>query len=141
MSEQEHLAVAANRKSIQYAMEGNREGWVGLYADDAVVQDPVGVSGMDPSGEGHRGREAIAAFFDATIAPSNLEIIVDKRWTSGDYCCCVAQKAHNTIDEGKVVVCDMLALYEVNQEGRITRMAAHWDYEALMQQLAEVVGG
>lgn len=140
MSEQEHLAVAANKKSIQYAMEGNREGWLGLYSDDAVVQDPVGVSGMDPSGEGHRGKEAIAAFFDATIAPSTLEIVADKRWTSGDYCCCVAQKAHNTIGESQVVICDMLALYEVNEEGKITRMAAHWDYDALMQQFVEVAG-
>ena len=136
MSEQEHLAVAANKKSIQYAMEGNREAWLALYTDDAVVQDPVGVSGMDPTGEGHRGKEAIAAFFDATIGPSNLKIEVEKRWTSGDHCCCVAQKAHNDIGDGKVVVCDMLALYEVNPEGKITHMAAHWDYDALMQQLA-----
>ena len=141
MSEKEHLAVAANKQSIRYAMEGNREAWLGLYAEDAVVQDPVGVSPMDPAGEGHRGKAAIAAFFDATIAPSKLDIQVQKRWTSGDYCCCVSQTARNDLGEGKAVVCDMLAVYEVNPAGKITRMAAHWNYDAVMAQLAEAGAG
>src|ERR1700735_4696656 len=40
----------------------DREGWLDLFADDAVVQDPIGPSPFDPSGTGHHGREAIAAF-------------------------------------------------------------------------------
>ncbi len=139
MSQENHLAVQANMKSIQYAMEGNREAWLDLYTDDAVVEDPVGISGMDPTGQGHRGKEAIGAFFDATIGPATLKIVAEQRWTSGDYCCCVHQKAHNTIADGKTVICDMLALYQVNEEGKITRMAAHWDYDALMEQLNEVM--
>jgi hypothetical protein len=59
MSDKTHLAVEANRLSIKFAMERNKEAWLALYTDDAVVCDPVGVSLMAPSGEGHHGKEAI----------------------------------------------------------------------------------
>ena len=31
--------------------------------------------------------------------------------------------------------CDMLAVYQVNEDGLITRMQAHWDFDELMAQL------
>ncbi len=138
MSDKEHLAVAANKNSIKHAMAGDKEAWLALYTEDAVVQDPVGVSPMDPSGEGHRGKAAIAAFWDMIIGPAKLDIRVEKRWTSGDYCCCVAQVARNDLGDGKVTECDMLARYEVNEEGKITSMAAHWDFDDMMAQLARL---
>ena len=138
MANKQHLAVEANKNSIKYAMEGNKEAWLALYTDDAVVCDPVGKSPMDPSGEGHQGKAAIEAFWDNVIGPSNLDIRVDKRWTSGDYCCCVAQVAHNDLGDGKVTQCDMLARYEVNEDGLITSMAAHWDFDDMMEQLASL---
>lgn len=135
MNDEKHLAVEANKKSIQYAMEGNKAAWLALYAEDAVLADPVGVSPMDPSGEGHRGKAAIEQFWDTVIGPANLSINVQKRWTSGEYCCCVAQIASSDMGDGKVTDCDMLALYEVNEDGLITRMQAHWNFDALMAQL------
>ncbi len=141
MSDKKHLAVEANKNSIKYAMEGNREAWLDLYTDDAVVQDPVGVSPMDPTGKGHHGKEAIAAFWDNVIGKSKLDIRVEKRWTSGDYRCCVAQVAHNDLGDGKVSKCDMLAIYDVNEEGKITAMSANWDFDELMAQLAEINQG
>ena len=91
MTDTPHLAVEANKKSIQYAMEGNKEGWLALYTEDAVVSDPVGKSPMDPAGNGHQGKAAIERFWDTVIGKANIEIRADKRWTSGDYHCCVAQ--------------------------------------------------
>ena len=35
-----------------------------------MVQDPIGPSPFDLEGKGHRGREAIAAFYDTVIASS-----------------------------------------------------------------------
>jgi len=135
VSEKEHLAVLANENSIKYAMEGNKEAWLALYTEDATVQDPVGKSPMDPSGEGHRGSKAIEHFWDTVIGQANLDIRVDKRWTSGDYRCCVAQVAHNDMGNGIVTQCDMLATYDVNEEGKITAMAANWCYDDMMAQL------
>lgn len=140
MTDEQHLAVKANKNSIKYAMEGNKEAWLALYTEDAVVCDPVGKSPMDPSGEGHRGKVAIEAFWDNVIGPSKLDIRVDKRWTSGEYCCCVAQVAHNDLGDGRITQCDMLARYEVNEDGLITSMAAHWDFDDMMEQLARLEG-
>lgn len=136
MTEQNHLAVAANKNSIKYAMEGNKDAWLALYSDDAVVCDPVGKSPMDPVGEGHRGLAAIEKFWDSVIGPSSIDIRVDKRWISGDYCCCVAQVARNDLGNGKYSDCDMLAVYEVNPEGLITRMSAHWSWDDMLAQLS-----
>ncbi|MFT4520745.1 MAG: steroid delta-isomerase [Halioglobus sp.] len=138
MTDKLHLAVEANRKSIEYAMSGNKEGWLALYTEDAVVADPVGISPMDPTGEGNRGKAAIEQFWDKVIGKANLDIKVDKRWTSGEFFCCVAQVAHNDMGNGNVTQCDMLATYEVNSEGLITRMAAHWNFDDMMDQLSKL---
>ena len=81
----EHLAIRANMQSVALASQGDREGWLALYADDAVVQDPVGISPFDATGAGHRGKAAIAKFWDMEIGPSKLTINVHKRIPSGDY--------------------------------------------------------
>ena len=67
-------AQQASKKSAANAMAKNRDAWLALFAEDAVVQDPVGKSPLDPTGEGHRGKEAIAAFFDNVIKPGNLTL-------------------------------------------------------------------
>ncbi len=136
MEDCKHLAVKANIDSIHYAMSGDKASWLALYADDAVVCDPVGVSPMDPTGQGHQGKAAIEKFWDTVIGPAKVEIRVDKRWTSGDYCCCVAQVARNDLGGGKFTECDMLAVYEVNEDGLITRMAAHWCFDDVVAQLS-----
>ena len=42
-----------------------------MFADDAIVEDPIGPSHFDPEGKGHRGRDAISAFWDKAIAPTD----------------------------------------------------------------------
>lgn len=42
----------------------DREGWLALFAEDAVVEDSVGPYEWDPDGKGQRGKAAIAAFYD-----------------------------------------------------------------------------
>ncbi|MFK7977542.1 MAG: nuclear transport factor 2 family protein [Halioglobus sp.] len=136
MTEKTNLAVEANKKSIKYAMEGNKEAWLALYTQDATVADPVGVSPMDPTGNGHQGMAAIEGFWDNVIGKSNIEIRVEKRWISGEHCCCVAQIARNDMGDGNFTECDMLATYQVNEEGLITSMKAHWNFDDMMEQIA-----
>jgi len=56
------------RASMAAVEVHDREAWLALFAEDAVVQDPIGPSAFDPEGKGHRGPEAIAAFYDNVIA-------------------------------------------------------------------------
>lgn len=57
------LATAA--RSMAAASARDRQTWVGLFAPDAQVQDPVG-------SQPHRGRAAIGRFFDTFIGPRDV---------------------------------------------------------------------
>lgn len=133
----EHLAIKANIQSVTLAMKGDREGWLALYTDDAVVQDPVGKSPFDASGDGHRGKAAIAKFWDTVIGPSRLTINVHKRIPSGDRVCAVLQTAINDMGKGKTEV-EMIAIYEVNDDGKIIRMSAFWSWAEMESQLKKL---
>lgn len=132
-----HLAMQANIQSVTLAMKGDREGWLALYADDAVVKDPVGKSPFDAAGDGHRGKAGIAKFWDTVIGPSKLTINVHKRIPSGTHSCAVHQTAINDMGKGKTEV-DMIATYEVNDEGKITAMSAYWSWPEMEAQLKKL---
>ncbi len=130
-----HPAIQANINSVDLAMKGDREGWLALYDDNAVVQDPVGVSPFDSAGKGHIGKEAIAKFWDTVIGPANLTITVHNRIPSGKNNVAVRQTAVNDMGNGIKTSIEMIATYDLNDEGKITRMSAFWDWDALEAQL------
>lgn len=135
MTETSHLAKLANINSIKYATAKNKEAWLALYRDDATLRDPVGISPLDPSGEGHQGKEAIAKFYDMIIANSNLTMIPGERIASGEYSCAVPMKAINDMGSMKTEV-DMIAVYHVDEQGLITSMSAYWDWDIMQKQLS-----
>lgn len=132
-----NLAVEANKNSVRLAAEGDKEAWLALYRDDAVVRDPVGKSPFDESGNGHVGKEAIGAFYDTVIAPTNLKITVHDRCPSGKYHCAVSQTAENDLGGGLKTKVHMIAVYEVDEEGMIKSMSAYWDFDEIQNQLKE----
>jgi steroid delta-isomerase len=139
MNEQsDHRAIQANIDSIRLASQGNKEAWLDLYADDAVVQDPVGISPFDATGDGHVGKEAIAKFWDDVIGPSNITLTVQQRIPSGDRACAVHQTATNDMGGGNKTEVDMIAVYELNDEGKIKRMSAFWSWAAMEEQLKQL---
>ena len=123
-----HLAVLANKKSVKYAQAKNREAWLALYHDDAVVCDPVGKSPLDPAGNGHRGKAALAEFFDNVIASAAVTIHTGEHKVSGKYSCAVPMQAVNDLGEGAVITVDMIAVYHVDEAGLILSMQAYWDW-------------
>ena len=131
-----HPAAQANMRSIEHATAGNREAWLSLYADDAVLADPVGVSPLDPGGEGHRGKAAIARFWDTVIGPASLQMTVHRRCPSGDHTCAVSMTVQNDLGNGLRTEIDMIAIYEVNEQGKIASMKAYWSWDDLAAQLA-----
>lgn len=137
-TELDHPAAKANLNSITLAMKGDREGWLALYADDAVVQDPVGVSPFDATGDGHKGKAAIAKFWDTVIGPSRLTITVHKRIPSGTKACAVHQTITNNLGKDRKTEVEMIAIYEVNDAGKITRMSAFWSWDAMLAQLKKL---
>ena len=135
MNELDHPAIKANIQSVQFAAQGNKAAWLALYAEDALLQDPVGISPLEPTGNGHKGKAAIEAFWDMIIAPSNISLNVKQRIMSGPLNCAVMQEVVNDMGNGKTTTVDMIATYAVNNEGLIVEMCAYWDFDALMAQM------
>lgn len=136
----DHLAVRANLSSIKHAMEKNREAWLALYRDDAVICDPVGVSPLDPEGNGHLGKQAIAAFYDNVIAYAQFTMTPGTHLISGDYACAVPMKVVNELGEGVTTEVDLIGVYHVDPDGLIKSMHAYWDFGVLEKQLMAAMG-
>ncbi len=129
----QHLAVQANIKSMSNAMAKNKEAWLDLFADNAVVKDPVGISPLDPAGLGHQGKEIIALFWDNVIAKGDMKLTAKKRITSGDRHCAVEIEGKNSAGGVETTV-EMMVIYEVDDAGKIIALSAHWSFDDLMKQ-------
>jgi steroid delta-isomerase len=67
-----HPARDASLASMRAIEAGDKAAWLALFADDAVVEDPIGPSPFSPDGSGQRGRDAIEAFYDSVIGPNDV---------------------------------------------------------------------
>jgi hypothetical protein len=135
-----HPAIAANLNSIKFAMAKDKESWLALYRDDAIICDPVGKSMLDPVGEGHKGKAAIADFFDNVIASANVKLVPGEHRIGGERSCAVPMQARNDLGEGVITTVDMITVYHVDEEGLIASMHAYWDWSALEQELMTLMG-
>jgi steroid Delta-isomerase len=110
---------------------GDRDGWLALFADDAVVEDPIGPSAFDPEGRGHRGREAIAAFYDAVIAPNeSLVFTIRHSFLCGEEVANVGV-IRITLGGGVAVEVDGVYTYRRSPDGRIAALRAYWEPDAV----------
>jgi len=133
MSEQ-HPARAAGLKSQDAVTRSARQEWLDLFADDGVIQDPVGKSPLDPSGEGHRGKAAIAKFYDLVIAGSKITFDFPKSYAAGDECAFVGSLT--TVREGiPTTTVELVAVYKVNPDGKLASLRAFWEFDKMLKQL------
>src|SRR5258705_13622774 len=101
MSE-DHPARRAGLLSQRYVADGERAKWLDLFADDGVIQDPVGTSRLDPTGKGPPGKVAIPAFWGNVIAKGQVSFDYPKSSAAGDECACTGAVI-NTLPGGKQV--------------------------------------
>jgi len=129
-----HPAQAASAASRRNVQNKSREAWIDLFADDAVLEDPVGVSPLDPSGLGHKGKQAIARFWDMVIAPGNVEMIVRESYPAGDECANVVTIV-NRMPGGVEIKTDCVICYRVDARGKLVSLKAYWDFVKIAAQL------
>lgn len=132
MTEETLTARELGIRSRAAVHAGDRDAWLDLFAPDAVVQDPIGPSPFDPSGQGHRGRDAIAAFYDTVIATSEaISFEISESYLCGDEVADVgiirttlAGGTHQAIVHG-------VYTYRTDGEGKIASLRAFWEMDAL----------
>ncbi len=125
-----HPARRAAIASVAAVEAGDRAAWLALFAPDAVVADPVGPSPVDPTGDGHHGLDAIAAFHDTVIAAATIRFDIRESYAAGSECANVGTIT-STFDDGSAAVVDGVYVYRVDDDGRITSIRAYWEFDNL----------
>jgi steroid delta-isomerase len=125
------LAYDMGRKSMAMAEAKDRDGWLGLFADDAVIQDPVGPSVFDPDGEGHQGKEAIAAFYDNVISTSESLKFDMRQWAECGDECVFAGSLRITLPGGQTGTVELVNLYRVTGDGKVASLRSFWEFDKL----------
>ncbi len=114
---------------VQAKGDGAKERWLALFADDASIEDPIGRSPLDPEGRGHRGKEAIAAFWDNAIASVDLKFDIERSYACGNE---VANVGTITTRVGGMTnVVEGVFTYRIDDAGKITALRAYWEFDKL----------
>ncbi len=109
----------------------DRQAWLALFAEDGIVQDPVGPSMFDPEGVGHRGPEAIAAFYDNVIAANeSIRFAITQSFLCGDEVANVGV-IRITFAGGSAVEVDGVYTYRRSADDRIASLRAYWEADAI----------
>ena len=110
----------------------DRDGWLDLFADDALVQDPIGPSPFDPEGTGHRGRDAIARFYDEVIAPSQaVDFEINESYLCGDEVADVGIIRTTLAGGTHQAVVRVVMTYRTDGAGKIAALRAYWEFDQL----------
>ncbi|MGH0031973.1 MAG: nuclear transport factor 2 family protein [Myxococcota bacterium] len=131
MSTENHPARVAGEKSRDAVARGDRQAWLALWAEDACIEDPVGVSPLDPTGRGHRGPEAIARFWDEVIKrdpKTRTSFDYHTQYCAGDECACVGSLTNHFPDGSSFQVFGVF-VYRVNGEGKLVSLRTYWEFE------------
>lgn len=134
-SRTEHPARMASWRSMNAVVAGDKPGWLALFAEDGVVEDPVGPSMFDPDGLGHHGHAGISAFWDKAIAlAERFEFAISDSFAAGDEVANIGTitaylPGDNRLDTEGVFV------YRVGSDGLIRSMRAFWEVDRAMATL------
>lgn len=122
----EHPARAASRRSMEAVHAKDKQAWVDNFAEDGIIEDPIGASPLDPEGKGHRGKEAIARFWDRQIGPNRVLFNIEASYAAGLE---VANVGTITVvaPGGAVMLVSGVFTYRANEAGKLAALRAYWE--------------
>ena len=121
--------------------DGRKDEWLALFTPDAVVEDPVGPSMLDPEGKGHHGHEGIAKFWDTNFgAVSRFHFQVKDSFANGPCCANFVAITMWLGDDGRAMTVDGVMLYTVNDEGQLTSIKGYWEPSRAMATITKPHG-
>jgi steroid delta-isomerase len=123
MPDPEQLRATVQRYAEVFSA-GDKEGYVGLFAADATLEDPV-------DGGVHTGTDAINAFWDMTrqMTPTiELRITGPIRVAGNEAAFPGEARPQLGDDQMMVPIVDTLAF---DDDGKITQLRAFWDFADL----------
>ncbi len=130
----DHPARLASMRSYSAVARGDLAEWLTVYAEDAVLEDPVGPSMFDEHGQGHHGHAGLAAFWELAIAPiSTFEFEIDDSFANpaGNTCANIG-RIRTAFSDGSSTTTDLIMVYVVDDAGLVSSMKAYWEPERTM---------
>lgn len=125
-----HPALAAAHASWDAVQRKAKQEWLDLMADGIVIEDPIGVSPLDPIGKGQCGKEAVSAFWDRNIAPSTIRITAHESYAAG------RESAHlmtleTTLPNGAKTTVRGIFTYRIDDAGKLTNLRGFWQLDQM----------
>ena len=116
-------------------MRKDKQGWLDNFSEDAVFQDPVGVSLLDETGDGHKGKQAIEEFWDKNIASSSLVFNIQHSYApNGSNECCNVGQIITRVEQSKVTtITNGCFIYKVNDSGKVVSLRAFYDFNQMLK--------
>ena len=128
----DHPARAASQRSYSAVAKGDLDEWLTVYAEDAIIEDPVGPSMFDPEGKGHHGHDGIRAFWELAIAPiETFRFVINDSHANGNTCANVG-RITTRFPDGTTADTDLVMVYTIHDDGRVASMRAFWEPERTM---------
>ncbi len=128
--------LAAAQRSLVAAGAHDRDGWVGLFAADGRVEDPVGSAP-------HRGHAAIGRFYDTFIGPRTISFqpqadIVVGTTVIRDVELVIAMTSAVTMQVPTYIRYDLRA---TGEQLTLAALSAYWELPAMIGQFARAGAG
>lgn len=127
----DNVAYQISLKSREYVKAHDKAGWLGMFAEDGIIEDPIGASPLNPDGRGHSTPAQREAFWDTNIANSEIKIDIKESYTAARECANVvtlditinaAGKRYNQVVNG-------IFTYQVNDDGKLQALRGYWEFE------------
>jgi SnoaL-like protein len=120
--------LAAVERSPRAAASHDRDDWVGLFAAEGRIEDPVG-------SRPHRGRQRIERFYDTFIGPRDIAFHRGTDVVAGST---VVRDLTLEVRMGPSVTMMIPAYlrYDLDDALKITRLQAFWELPAMVWQFA-----
>ncbi len=117
------------RAAMEAVQGGHRDTWLGLFADDSRIEDPV--AHLPPI----VGSDALAQFWDQAIDPlRSVRFEVGREWEAGAEAMLLATVTV-VAPNGVEVAYDGTFNYRLDASGRIASLRAFWDLPAVASAL------
>lgn len=126
------------KASPEVAAQHDKAGWLALYADDAIVEDPVGTPESQKGRRPGRLGDELGRFYEAFIAASDIEMVTRCDIVSDMYVFRAVDIHTTNRKTGLQMVVPANLLYEiVERHGSlaIRRMQAHWELSRMSRVL------
>lgn len=121
------------RASLSAVRDKDKARWLELFEDDAVVEDPVGPSRLDPSGRGRVGKAEIERFYDDVISTMTaFEFDIERSYEGGDELAMavtftITTGAAGGAGQGPPFVMDLINIYRRSAGGKLASLRSFWD--------------